>query len=66
MLKKSLLIVLCLTASMFISQGQEKKPLDFSVYDGWKYIEDEGISNNGEWVFYEVNPYKGDGNLFIW
>jgi len=66
MLKKPLLIVLFLTTSVVWSWGQDKKPLDFSVYDGWKYIEDKGISNNGDWVFYEVNPYKGDGNLHAW
>jgi len=66
MLKKSLLIVLFLSTSILMSLAQEKKPLDFSVYDGWKNLEDRGISNNGDWVFYEVNPYKGDGNLYVW
>jgi len=45
---------------------EEKKPLDFSVYDNWKYIENEGISNDGEWVFYESNPYYGDGKTVVY
>ena len=66
MLRKSFLIVLISFLSIFYAQGQEKKPLDFSVYDGWNYLEDKGISNDGDWVFYEVNPYKGDGRLTLW
>ena len=66
MLRNSLLIVLLIVTSTLCVQGQEKKPLDFSVYDGWNYVEDKGISNNGDWVFYEVNPYKGDGQLTLW
>ena len=67
MLKKSFTIVVlfCAVYSFAFSQDN-KKPLDFSVYDGWKYIEDHSISGDGEWVFYEVNPYKGDGNLYLW
>ena len=43
-----------------------KKPLDFSVYDQWKYIENKGISNDGKWMFYESNPYYGDGKTVIY
>jgi dipeptidyl aminopeptidase/acylaminoacyl peptidase len=43
----------------------QKKPLDFSVYDSWQYIEDYQITADGNWLFYEQNPYKGDGKLVI-
>ena len=66
MLKKIFLIALVFAMSITWVQGQEKKPLDFSVYNGWKTIEDKGLSNNGNWVFFEAHPYEGDGNLYLW
>ena len=42
-----------------------KIPLDHSVYDSWNRLEKAKISNNGDWVSYEVNPQKGDGNLIL-
>jgi dienelactone hydrolase len=43
----------------------QKKPLDHSVYDGWQNIGERGISNDGKYVFYTVNPQEGDGVLVI-
>ncbi|MEE4198755.1 MAG: prolyl oligopeptidase family serine peptidase [Bacteroidales bacterium] len=52
---------------VFWGHAQEgKKPLDFSVYDSWNYIENKGISNDGKWVFYESNPYHGDGKTVLY
>ncbi len=45
--------------------AQQKVPLDFSVYDGWKVINGYSITNDGKWVTYEINPYKGDGELVV-
>lgn len=45
--------------------AQNKVPLDHSVYDSWKSLANPIISNNGQWVSYEINPAKGDGWLFI-
>ena len=51
----------------FLSYSQNsKKPLDFSTYDNWKYIEDKAISNDGNWILYESNPYKDDGKIIIY
>ncbi|HKL09747.1 MAG TPA: hypothetical protein VJ896_13310, partial [Bacteroidales bacterium] len=61
--------ILLFTLFIFSVSGyaqEEKKPLDFSVYDNWKYIENEGISNDGKWVFYESNPYYGDGKTVVY
>jgi len=44
---------------------QTKKPLSFSDYDKWKKLGYQQISNDGDWVVFEVNPYKGDGKLYI-
>ena len=53
-------LFICLSAA-----AQNKKPLDHSVYDGWKSISERMISNDGKFVVYIVNPQEGDGELFI-
>ena len=45
--------------------AQNKKPLDHSVYDGWKSIGERMISNDGRYIVYAVNPQEGDGELVI-
>ena len=65
MLKLSLTI---LCAFLFINtkvnaQPSDKKVLTHSVYDSWKDLTRPLISDNGEWVAFEINPQKGDGFL---
>ena len=62
-LKKFLLLILLLIS---IGLSAQKKPLDHSVYDGWKNIQGAQISNNGNWVNYEINPQEGDGWLYFY
>ena len=62
-IRKLLSIILLLIS---ISLSAQKKPLDHSVYDGWKNIENSQISNNGNWVNYEINPQQGDGWLYFY
>ncbi len=53
--------------SFFVDFAQNsKKPLDHSVYDNWKSVTNEIISDDGQWVSYEINPQKGDGWLYLW
>ncbi|MCF8303346.1 MAG: prolyl oligopeptidase family serine peptidase [Bacteroidales bacterium] len=47
------------------AQDNGKKALDQSVYEDWKRLQHPGISNDGEWIVYEINPQKGDGMLHI-
>ncbi len=57
-----------LPALLFISinvSAQSKKPLDHSVYDGWKSVGERMISNDGKYIVYAVNPQEGDGELVI-
>lgn len=49
----------------FLLTKAQKRPLDHSVYDGWQNIAERGISNDGRYVFYTVNPQEGDGVLVI-
>ncbi|MEA2103441.1 MAG: prolyl oligopeptidase family serine peptidase [Candidatus Cloacimonadota bacterium] len=66
MLKKIFIIILfCFTFSQIYSQNTAKKPLDPSVYKIWKHLHNQQISNNGEWISYEINPGKGDGKLLV-
>ncbi len=57
-----LLLVFMVSA---LAQGV-KKPLDHSVYDGWKELKNQVISNNGEWLGYEIDPQQGDGILYLY
>lgn len=62
-MKKILLyfIVTCCTLSV----AAQKKPLDHSVYDGWKSIANTQMTADGHYLLYEVNPQEGDGKLII-
>ncbi len=65
-MRKSLLfILLCLFVGSAMAQNS-KMPLKHSDYDHWKNLKDQKISNDGEWVSYEVNPQKGDGYLYLY
>jgi dipeptidyl aminopeptidase/acylaminoacyl peptidase len=58
-----LLIIAFLTVLMPLSA--QKPALDQTVYDGWKSLSSSDISNDGNWVTYEINPQQGDGWLYI-
>ncbi len=62
-MKKVFLPVLLLISINLVAQN--KKPLDHSVYDGWKSVGERMISNDGEYMVYAVNPQEGDGELVI-
>jgi dipeptidyl aminopeptidase/acylaminoacyl peptidase len=47
------------------AQKNTKKPLDYSVFDGWQSIENQRISNNGKWILYVIKPQEGDARLVI-
>ncbi len=61
---KNVLVLLLIAITNF-SFSQEKIPLDYEVYNDWISIGEVNISDDGEWLFYEINPYKGDGILFV-
>ena len=63
-MKKFILLsfILALTFSAF---SQQKKPLDHTVYDHWKDLRNTAVSDNGNWIFYEINPQQGDGWLYL-
>ncbi|MBL0056339.1 MAG: S9 family peptidase [Chitinophagaceae bacterium] len=62
-MKKAILFPLLLVCT--ILSAQVKKPLDHSVYDGWKSLGERLISNDGKYIVYAINPQEGDGSLVI-
>jgi len=61
---KKLLLPLLLFATL-PSFCQNKKPIDHTVYDGWKGLGERMISNDGRYIIYTINPQEGDGELVI-
>jgi dipeptidyl aminopeptidase/acylaminoacyl peptidase len=45
------------------SQNLSKKMMDESVYAKWNTVQSPKISNNGEWVVYQLKPGEGDMKL---
>ncbi len=61
-----LLFVSISISAQTLPAGQAgKKPLDHSVYDGWKSLGERLISNDGQYTVYAINPQEGDGDLII-
>ncbi len=59
----SLILMIIFTGTIF---GQGKRPLDHGVYDDWKSIEGNNISNDGNWISYEIVPQEGDAELYLY
>jgi len=62
------MLLLCpalLFGVLLFAQSPVKKPLTHNVYDGWKKLDKPVISDNGNFVSYEINPLKGDGWLHL-
>ena len=68
-MKSRLFIILVLLAAVLQilrSQSTSKKPLNHDVYDGWKRVSGESISNNGKWIVFTSEPQEGDAQLSIY
>jgi len=58
------ILFLLLFSSLSFSQGN--KTMDPSVYESWNKITDNKISNNGDWISYNLTPGKGDKSLVLY
>lgn len=56
------LTILCVG---FTTAFAQKKPLDHSVYDGWQSIGKRSVSNDGQWIVYNISVQEGDEDLVI-
>lgn len=60
-------ISLTILSLLFLSSAfSQKKVIDHTAYDGWKTLKSEQISNDGNYICYEITPHKGDGFLYIY
>ena len=68
--KSIFFLVIGLISSVLISAQDNntspKKRLSEDVYESWRNISNQQISNNGKWISYEINPQKGDGYLYLY
>ena len=56
-----LFLLLCLPSFL----RADKKPLDHSVYDQWKSLNETAISDDGKFITYQIKPQRGDSRLII-
>ena len=63
MLKKKITFSLIVLSTLVYAQ---KKPLSIQDFASWNRIKNRQISNNGEFIAYELNQQKGDGKLIIY
>lgn len=64
MLFKKILSLLLLLSIFYLGIAQ-KKSLDHTVYDSWQSIGKIQLSNDGNWVVYNINVQEGDDQLVI-
>jgi dienelactone hydrolase len=57
--------ILVVCTGMLYAQSPAKKPITHDVYDCWKKISGESISQNGKWIAYSLEPQEGDANLIL-
>lgn len=60
--KKTLLFLL----AVFVSAHgfAQKKVIDHTAYNSWKSLSNASISPFGNYISYEIKPYRGDGFLY--
>ncbi|HIP36416.1 MAG TPA: S9 family peptidase [Crocinitomix sp.] len=60
---KIFLLLICLISTVVVAQ--DKLNLDYKVYNNWKSIKQTVWSPDGEIIAYQINPFKGDGFLYV-
>ncbi|MEM8486444.1 MAG: prolyl oligopeptidase family serine peptidase [Bacteroidota bacterium] len=60
----TLVVALLLFPATLYAQ-QSKKILDHDAYDIWNRIDEQAISNDGNWVLYSQSPEDGDAQLHV-
>lgn len=65
-IKQLLPICFLLFSNVLLAQNPGSKIMGHEVFDLWKDIESPQLSNDGQWVAYQVEPGEGDGELKLW
>ena len=60
-----LLAVVLTLASAAGSAAAAKKPLSYDAYNGWRSIQGNQLSRDGQWLVYALVPQDGDGELVV-
>ncbi len=63
---KNKFLAVALMAACLSPYAEGKKVLGHDDFDAWKSVRNFGLSNNGEWESYAVNPQEGDGTLVFY
>ena len=67
MKSRTIISIVFLVGLIQAMNGQTlKKPLTHDVYDSWKRVSGQSISDDGKWVVYSAEPQEGDANLIIY
>ncbi|HKJ79089.1 MAG TPA: hypothetical protein VKA10_06120, partial [Prolixibacteraceae bacterium] len=64
-MKLTLSILLIILSFGILAQTPAKESLTIEDFAGWKTISNSNLSNNGDYIAFELNPQKGDGNLIF-
>ena len=65
MLKRIVSVSIIMLFFSHFSMAQECKKLGHEAHDNWFELSHMKISNEGNFIVYERNPYRGDGSLII-
>jgi hypothetical protein len=64
-MKLTALLSFALSAQFLFAQGN--KPIEHADVHRWRKIEQQKISNNGQWVAWAQSPVtEGDAALYLW
>ncbi len=64
-MKKFIFLALFGILPVLLNAQNSKKTISHDVYDSWNDLMNPDISQDGNWVTYEINPQDGDGNLWL-
>lgn len=57
--------LLCFLLTTPLLAQIQKRPLTGADYDRWQSVRFEKISNDGNWIAYQIDPQDGDGRLEV-
>ncbi|CCH55454.1 peptidase S9 prolyl oligopeptidase active site domain protein [Fibrisoma limi BUZ 3] len=57
--------IFCIFATHLLFAQTSKRPLVHADYDRWQSVRSEKISDDGQWIAYQIDPQEGDGMLHV-
>jgi len=58
-------LLVALSLAVALPVQAQNKPLTHDAYDRWAEIEEQALSDDGQWALYVTQPPKGDGTLQV-